>query len=367
MTLEPELEEPDRRPGAPHPRETAVLFGQEAAERRFLDALAAGRLPHGWLITGPEGVGKATLAWRIARHLLAGGRGDSLDMAPSERVFRQVAQLSAPQLILCRRPWDDKTKRLRTAITVDEIRALKSFFQMSAPDGGWRVAIVDAADDLTVSAANALLKILEEPPERAVLLLISRQPARLLPTIRSRCRELRCLALAPDALAAALQAAGHPLSEAEAPALAALAGGSPGRALDRIAGGGVALYDEILQLIRLAPPVDRRRATALADACSGRDSAARFALTLDLLRLALSRLSLAAAGSPVGPVSEAEAALIDRLGQGPQQAKIWADLEPELLGRAERARALNLDPGQVILDTFLRIDAAAAKALLPAA
>ena len=133
------------------------------------------------------------------------------------------------------------------------------------------------------------------------------------------------------------------------------------------AAGGVALYDDILQLIRTAPPLDRRRLVALADACSGRDSGARFALTLDLLRLAVSRLALAAAGSAIDPVSEAEAALRERLGQHPEQAKIWAELEPDLLGRAERSRALNLDPGQVILDTFLRIDAAAERALLPAA
>jgi hypothetical protein len=107
MTGDPEVEEPDRRPGAPHPRETSVLFGQDRAERRVLDALATGRLHHGWLITGPQGVGKATLAWRIARHLIAGGNGGSLDMAPAERVFRQVALLATPGLFLCRRPWDE--------------------------------------------------------------------------------------------------------------------------------------------------------------------------------------------------------------------------------------------------------------------
>jgi DNA polymerase-3 subunit delta' len=229
------------------------------------------------------------------------------------------------------------------------------------------VAIVDTADDLTVSAANALLKILEEPPERAALLLVSNQPARLLPTIRSRCRELRCVALAPDALAAALEAAGLSVPEAEAAALAALAGGSPGAAIDLVAAEGLALYDSILQVIRTVPPVDRRRAVALAEACSGRDSAARFALVLELLRLALSRLALRAAGSPVDAASDTETDVMDRLGQNAAQAKVWAELETELLGRAERARALNLDPAQVILDTFLRIDAAAARALLPAA
>ena len=133
---EGQIPEPDRRAGAPHPRETSVLYGQQAAEERFLAALAAGRLHHAWLITGPPGIGKATLAWRIARHLVAGGSGGTLDMDPADPVFRRVAALAAPGVHLCRRPWDEKTERLRTAITVDEMRALKGFFQLSAIEGG---------------------------------------------------------------------------------------------------------------------------------------------------------------------------------------------------------------------------------------
>jgi DNA polymerase-3 subunit delta' len=228
--------EPDRLPGAPHPRETAALFGQAEAEARFLDAAATGRLHHAWALTGPKGVGKATLAWRIARHLIAGG--DTLDMAPDHPVFRQVAALGCPQLFLCRRPWDDKGERLRTAITVDEVRALKAFFQLSAAEGGRRVAIVDAADELNTAAANALLKILEEPPQGAVLLLVSHRPAALLPTLRSRCRELRCRPLAPEPLAQAIAAAGAAPDPADAAALAALAGGSVGAAFELVAGAG---------------------------------------------------------------------------------------------------------------------------------
>jgi DNA polymerase-3 subunit delta' len=355
--------EPDRLPGAPHPRETAALFGQAEAEARFLDAAATGRLHHAWALTGPKGVGKATLAWRIARHLIAGG--DTLDMAPDHPVFRQVAALGCPQLFLCRRPWDDKGERLRTAITVDEVRALKAFFQLSAAEGGRRVAIVDAADELNTAAANALLKILEEPPQGAVLLLVSHRPAALLPTLRSRCRELRCRPLAPEPLAQAIAAAGAAPDPADAAALAALAGGSVGAAFELVAGDGLARYAELVELIATAP-LDRRRMIALAEAASGRDAALRYALTLDLVRLALTRLALAGAAG-VAPVSEAEARLHARLAATPGQGRLWASLVPELVGRAAHARAVNLDPAQVILDTLLQIDAAAAEARAHAA
>ena len=355
--------EPDRRPGAPHPRETVVLEGQAEAEAGFLAASAGGRIHHAWLLTGPRGFGKATLAWRIARHLLAGATAPSLDMDPGDPVFRQVAALAAPRLFLCRRPWDDKARppRLKTAITVDEVRALKGFFQLSAPDGGWRVAIVDAADELTDSAANALLKILEEPPPRSVLLLVCHQPARLMPTLRSRCRELRCRPLAAAPLARALAAAGvDPGGDADA--VGALAAGSVGRAFDLVSAGGAGLYGEIVALLAAAPPLDRARAIALADSCSGRDAGARYALALELIGVALARLARAAAGAPVVPLSEREAAAFARLGRHPGQARIWAELAAELAGRTGHARAVHLDPAQVILDTLFRIDAAAAQA-----
>lgn len=363
--------EPDRQPGAPHPRETAVLFGQEAAEAAFL--AAEGRLHHAWLLTGPKGVGKATLAWRIARHLLAGGSdggsegGYGLAMDPGHPVFRQVAALGAPRLALCRRPWDDKAERLRTAITVDEVRALKGFFQLSAADGGWRVAIIDAADELNTAAANALLKMLEEPPPGAVLLLVCHRPAALLPTIRSRCRELRLRPLAPGPLAAALEASGAAPDPDETAALAALAGGSVGAALALVQGDGLARYDEIVGLVRGAPRMDRRRLIALADAAAGRAASERYGLVLDLVQLALGRLALAGAGAAPEPVSEAEAEAMARLAATPAQGRLWAELAAGLAPRIGHARAVNLDPAQVILDTFLQIDAVAAGARVHAA
>jgi DNA polymerase III subunit delta' len=352
-------QEADRLPGAPHPRETAVLFGQAEAEARFIAAANAGRLHHAWLLTGPRGVGKATLAWRIARRLIAGEAGPTLQMDAGSPTFRALAALSSPRLVLCRRPWDDKAERLRTAITVDEVRALKDFFHLSATDGGYRVAIVDSADELNASAANALLKILEEPPASGVLLLVCHRPAALLPTIRSRCRELRLAPLGPDDMAAAVAAAGA--APDRSAALATLAGGSVGDALRLAAEDGVARYDAIIGLLATAP-LDRRAALALADSVGGRDAAARYELTAELIGTALGRLALHGAGAPVTPVSPAEAALLGRLGASPAHARIWARLAPELAARTAHARAVNLDPGQVILDTLLQIDAAAAEA-----
>ena len=248
------------------------------------------------------------------------------------------------------------------------MRALKGFFQLSAADGGRRVAIVDAADELNGAAANALLKILEEPPARAVLLLVCHRPAALLPTLRSRCRELRCARSAPSRSPPRSPPPAPPPAPTDAAPLAALAGGSVGAALGLVAGDGLALYAEILELLATAPGLDRRRAIALAEAAAGRDAAPRYALTLDLVRLALGRLALAAAGGDVAPVSPtprprsstASAPPRRRAGSGPS-------LVPELTGRAAHARAVNLDPAQVILDTLLQIDAAAAEARAHAA
>ena len=365
--------EPDRVEGAPHPRETARLIGQEVAETAFLDAFAGGRLHHAWLLTGPRGVGKATLAWRIARFLLAdaGDEGGlfgeappapaSLDIAPDHPVARRVAALSEPRLKLIRRGWDEKAKRLKTVITVDEVRGLGSFFGLSAAEGGRRVVIVDAADEMNVSAANALLKLLEEPPDRATLLLISHRPARLLPTIRSRCRELRLSSLPPDALAEAAAAAGAAPADDPA-ALAELSGGSVGEALRLLNNDGLGLYAEIVALAATLPSADRPRAIALAEAAGARGAEDRLDLTLRLLDLVLARLARTGAGHP--PAAEAargEREMLARLSANPASARAWATRQQELSARAGHARAVNLDPATLILDMVLSMNQTAAE------
>ncbi len=354
------IPEPDRIEGAPHPRETAQLFGQDKAVADFLDAFSTGRLHSGWLITGPRGVGKATLAWKIATFLLADADTSlfgepTLAVNPDHPDARLILSGAHPRLALIRRPWDDKTKKLRTEITVDAVRALKSFFHMSATDGGRRVVIVDAADELNRNAANAILKELEEPPENCTILLIAHQPSRLLPTIRSRCRELRCSTLNAENLQKALQQAGHPAENSES--LATLAGGSAGDAIRLLNHDGLPLYAEIVKLLDGLPQINRPAALKLADSCAGRGAEIRFGLTLDLIDLFLSRAAHAGLlGEPHSQGAPGEARLLARLAPDDRAARHWAQLQQDLSNRSRHGRAVNLDPAALILDMIFKIE-----------
>jgi DNA polymerase-3 subunit delta' len=362
-----EPREPDRVEGAPHPRETAQLFGQASAEAAFLDAFRSDRLHHGWMLTGPRGVGKATLAWRIARFLLAqpadagmfAAPPESLDIPADHTVARRMAALSEGRLLLLRRAWDDKTGRLRSQITVAEARKLRDFLGLSAPDGGWRAVIVDAADEMNPSAANALLKLLEEPPAQVVLLLICHQPARLLPTIRSRCRPLRLAPLGPADMALALAQAG--VEGGDPAALAVLAGGSVGAAVGLARLDGLALYGRIVALFSTLPRLDRAQMLALAELAAARGGEEKRALLFELCDLFLARLAAAGAGRP--PATEAtpgEAAVLTRLAPGPAAARAWAEAQARLGARVRAGLAVNLDPAALLIDMVLGIEAAAA-------
>lgn len=354
------IPEPDRIEGAPHPRETATLFGQDQAQRTFLDAFASGRLHSGWLITGPRGVGKATLAWKIATFLLAapetGLFGEpTLHVDPNYPEARLIHAGAHPRLTVLRRPWDDKTKRLRAEITVDAVRSLKTFFHMSAADGGRRVVIVDAADELNRNAANAILKELEEPPAETTILLIAHQPSRLLPTIRSRCRELRCAPLGANDLQAALEQAGHQAQNSEA--LATLAGGSAGDAIRLINHDGMALYEDIVKTLEGLPQINRQAALRLAESCAGRGAETRFAMTLDLMDVFLARAARTGLmGEPHRQGAPGEARLLARIAPDDRAARRWAALQQDLSNRSRHGRAVNLDPAALILDMIFKIE-----------
>ncbi|MCK0149339.1 DNA polymerase III subunit delta' [Marivita sp. S6314] len=364
-----QLPEPDRLDGAPHPRETAQLFGQDAAQADFLQAFTSDRLHHGWLITGPRGVGKATLSWRIARFLLATPLDQDdglfgapppptdLEIDPEHPVAHRLLAGSEPGLFALKRPYDDKAKRLKAQITVDEVRKLKNFFALSATDGGRRVVIVDAADDMNVNAANAILKLLEEPPARTTLLLVSHQPSRLLPTIRSRCRELRLDPLSSEDLSRALQAAGIDASDADPNALAALSGGSIGEAVRLLQQDGLELYEDIVKLFSTLPDLSRPHAIALAESAAGRGKENRLDLVLTLLDRALARLARTGAmgAAPEPPTSPAEAETFLRLCPSQHAAQKWAHLAQTEGDKLRHGRAVNVEAGSLLLSSFLAL------------
>jgi DNA polymerase-3 subunit delta' len=273
----------------PHPRETLSLYGHAETEQAFLDAYR-GRMPHAWLIGGPRGIGKATLAYRMARFVFthpdpasAAVRGaETLALPEDAPAVRRVAAQGHSDLLPLERVADDKGK-MPASIPVDNVRKTIGFFGSTAGEGGWRVCIVDSADELNVAGANAILKTLEEPPAKSVLLVISHAPGRLLPTIRSRCRRLALRPLAAEDVARALgDALQVDPADAEIKAAATAADGSVARALDLIGGTALQVRDRVNALLTALPAVDPRALHALGDAL-GRDENA-FAAFVDTVR-----------------------------------------------------------------------------------
>ncbi len=275
--------ESDRFDEAPHPRETLALFGHARAERELLDSYRNDRLAQAWIVGGPEGIGKATLAWRFARFLLAhpepsapAAQGaETLAVEAGHPAARRVATLALADISLLRREWNDKAKPPKhfTEIRVDDVRAMSTSFHHSSGAGGWRVAIIDCADELNRSAANALLKLIEEPPARALFLLVAHQPGRILPTIRSRCRKLMLSPLTQEETVGAVAALGAPWSQRpreEIVAAAARAEGSVRETLRLLGGEAMAFDASVARLLQGLPRVDWLGVHFLADKLTGR-------------------------------------------------------------------------------------------------
>lgn len=258
---------------APHPREAVALFGHGDAEQELLHAYRSGRMPHAWLIGGPAGIGKATLAYRMARFVLAHPdpaaeavqAAPSLAVAPDHPVARRIAAQAHSDVLALERTIGDNGK-LRTEIAVADVRRTIGFFGSTAGEGGWRVCIVDSIDELNRFGTNALLKILEEPPARSLLLLVSHVPGQTLPTIRSRCRRLllRPLQL-EDAARAAAAVLGIDPADRDLRRAAALADGSVARALALFDGATLALHDSVAALLARLPEIDPRALHVLGD------------------------------------------------------------------------------------------------------
>jgi DNA polymerase-3 subunit delta' len=284
--------EPDRFEGAPHPREQFAFFGHREGEDAFLDGLRSGRLHHAWLIGGAQGIGKSTLAYRVARSILDPQKSrdraiPSLDVPPDSHVARQVAALSHPNLSVLRRtPATDK-KGPSATIPVEAVRRALGMFGSTAANGGYRVCIVDSAEDLTISSANALLKVIEEPPPRSIFLIVSHAPQRVLPTIRSRCRRLLLRPLENHYISAAIASLGSPWTDIPQDVLdqALLYGeGSVRRTLELLDADKVAFIDQVTRLLNGLPKADTKQVLALAEALSRRDADDSYELALETVQ-----------------------------------------------------------------------------------
>lgn len=336
----PEIDDID---GVDLPRAQMHLFGHDAAERELIGAYGSQRFHHAWLIGGPKGIGKATLAFRFARFALAHpdrfspavAAAESLAVAPEHPVARQVAAGAHPNILHLRRPWDDKGKRFKQALPVEEVRRTVSFFGTTASGAGWRICIVDAADDMNASSANALLKILEEPPANSLFLVLSHAPGRLLPTIRSRCRRLDLMPLPQAVLEQALPAVSGERPDAATLAdVARFADGSLRSALLLMGGEGLAVNRGFLALTDRLPQIDVIKLHAFADLVAARGQSDNWDAFLVVARDWLhKRLTGADLASPSRLVRWTE---------------VW-----EKMGRAAAdAEALNLDKKQVVIDVF---------------
>jgi DNA polymerase-3 subunit delta' len=354
--------------GVPTPRENPALLGQAQAERELRRLVEAGRLPHAILLSGARGIGKATLAFRLARFLLAGpedlpaemfGETETGELAidPESGVFRRVASGGHADLLTVERAYDPRRRRLRSDIIVEDTRAIAGFFRLTAAEEGWRIAIVDGAEEMNRNAANALLKILEEPPRRGLLLLVSHSPGRLLPTVRSRCRHFP-LGTLPGPVVLQLLGQYRPeLAQPEAEALAGLAEGSIGRALELADAGGLALYRSMLGMLAQVPHVEIAQLYAFVDKLARPDAEEAYRASEELLSQFLARMVARAAGRPFAAeeLIAGEGEVIERLAARADPAR-WADLRDRIGRGFANTDQLNLDRKQAILGAFFAVE-----------
>jgi len=326
--------------GAVHPAEQVKLFGHAAAEDFLARSYRSGKGHHAILIEGPEGIGKATLAFRFANHVLHHPEPSEApetlaDPSPASPITRQLASGASHNLLHLTRPVDEKTGKVKSAITVDEVRKAGKFFAQTSGTGNWRIVIIDPADDLNRNAANAILKILEEPPKRSLFLVLTHAPGKLLPTIRSRCLPLSLSPLSEDDLAAALDSLGAAPSGPRAGEVLSVAHGSVSEALKLTNYGGFDIVEAFRAIVEAPGEPPRREVHKLADVLSARDSDTVFSFFCQHAGDFVTDAARAAA--LVGDISRA-----DRL----------ARVSTQLTERIAIAQGYNLDRKQTVISVL---------------
>jgi DNA polymerase-3 subunit delta' len=362
---------------APAPRANPHFRGHRGAEARLRAAFASGRCPHAWLICGPRGIGKATLAFRFARFVLAQGIGNSaqpalfgagdvaeaegLSVDPDHPVFRRVASGGHLDLVTVERGPSDQGGKKRSEIVVGDVRAVGAFLHLTPAEGGWRVVVIDSADEMNRNAANALLKVLEEPPARALLLLVSHNPDRLLPTIRSRCRRLGVRALTDADVGALIARYAPGLGTADHSTLTRLGEGSIGRAVALAEEGGLDLYRELVAILETWPRFDTEALHRLGDRLARRGAEDAFRTVGELTLWWLARMiafGAAPEGTEAPSLDGTERAIMARLLAGAGLDR-WLEVWEKVNGLLERAEGANLDRKQVVINALLALETAA--------
>jgi DNA polymerase-3 subunit delta' len=287
-----------------------MIFGQNKAVEQFATTWATRKLHHAWLLAGPRGVGKGTFARAAARRVLADGAGPAVNLPGIETpddhpIVKLVEAGSHPDMRRLERQTNDKGN-LNRNIKVEQVRGLGEFMGMTAALSPWRVAMIDSVDDLEPSGANALLKMLEEPPPNTIYFLVSHAPGRLLPTIRSRCRRLQFDLLDDDAMASVLEEQSPGLDGAERKRIIAAAFGSAGRALGVAELGLAKLEEDATAILRHGDPTNARR-SSLAQELGKKGSADRYAAFLELAPALIAREARSLAGPKLARALDAYA------------------------------------------------------------
>lgn len=360
-----------RHGGLLPPREVAECLGHGEIEKLLLSLFNDGKLPHALIFAGTEGIGKSVMAFRLARFLLKNGQADegpglfggglpagkpeSLHVAPDDRIFRQVVSGGNPDFLVIERAFDEKKGKRGNTIGVDDVRRVAPFLRMKAwHDGGWRVVIVDDADTMTVAAQNAILKILEEPPPRTLLVLVAHRPAAMIATIRSRCRVMPFLPLSQDIFNALLKREHTDLTAQDMETLYGMMGGSAGQALALAAQGGVESIAQVMGLLAGWPHRDWTRVHAQAEVVGrGGEGAALQSFRTVMLWIFDSVLRARACGLPLTGVLDNDAVL--RLMNHYPLAD-WIEICENLKTHFDTVDFANLDKRQAVIGAFSVLD-----------
>ena len=335
------IPESDALTNAPHPRLTDELFGQQAAEHELLEAYRSGKLPHAWILGGEKGIGKATLAWQFAKFILSYPdpahpfvkQATTLFVEKTHPVVQRIHALGHGDVHVLRREWNDKTKKHFSDIRAEDVRSAVHVFQRAASEGGYRIVILDSAEDLNGSSANALLKMIEEPPDKSLFLIVSHRPNQILPTIRSRCRKLVLRSLSDADCTRALSAFYSEGQGSEMDKAVSLARGSVSRALKLLGGQSLALHMQLERALAALPEVHWSEAHSIADHVTGRTNDEEFETWVEAIQDWLSQK-------------------IHRPADNIRTLKPWADVWSTIEAQIRETEIFNLDRRSLVLNIF---------------